>query len=142
MPLYELKCPDGHRAEVNLSFYDEIPPCQRCGSPMIRVTTTFAIKGKATLPSPPENMPQTWRGTYGGNREYLTQLRREAEARQNLEERHPELAGDRRPVLAHEGRFESKPLRAGDSLGSTPNHAGHAHGDGSAHNHHHDNTHP
>jgi hypothetical protein len=66
-------------------------------------------------------MPQTWRGTYEGNREYLTALRRTAEQRQVLEERHPELAGDRRPVLAHEGRFEVAPLRAGD-----PPPAGHA----------------
>jgi hypothetical protein len=39
-------------------------------------------------------------------------LRRTAEERRNLEERHPELAGDRRPVVAHEGHFEGAPLRA------------------------------
>jgi hypothetical protein len=59
-------------------------------------------------------------GTYEGNREYVTQLRRTAERRQALEDRHPELAGGRRPVLAHEGRFESAPLRAGDHIPVPP----------------------
>jgi hypothetical protein len=45
-----------------------------------------------------------------------------ADARRDLEARHPELAGDRRPVLAHEGRFEHAPLRAGDPP------PGHTHG--------------
>jgi len=30
-----------------------------------------------------------------------------------------ELAGDRRPIVAHEGRFEHAPLRAGDPLPKT-----------------------
>jgi hypothetical protein len=37
-------------------------------------------------------MPQTWRGTYNGDRD-----------RQRLEAKHPELAGDQRPIIAHEG---------------------------------------
>jgi hypothetical protein len=52
-------------------------------------------------------------------------LRRTAERRRALEDRHPELAGDRRPVLAHEGRFESAPLRAGDPIPPLPH--GHSH---------------
>lgn len=36
--------------------------------------------------------------------------------REKLEEKYPELAGDRRPVLAHEGAFANAPLRAGDPL--------------------------
>ena len=51
-----------------------------------------------------------------GDRDYVTHLRRTAEERTRLEERHPELAGDRRPIVAHEGRFEHAPLRAGDPL--------------------------
>ena len=35
-------------------------------------------------------------------------------ARQKLEEKYPELRGDQRPVLAHEGKYHDKPLRAGD----------------------------
>ena len=87
-----------------------------------KVPSVFGIGGRAArlLPPPPEAMPQTWRGTYEGNREYVTQLRRTAERRRALEDRHPELAGDRRPVLAHEGRFESAPLRAGDRIPAPP----------------------
>jgi hypothetical protein len=59
-------------------------------------------------------MPQTWKGTQRGDRDYVTHLRRVADARRDLESRNPELAGDHRPVLAHEGRFEGSPLRAGD----------------------------
>ena len=44
-------------------------------------------------------------------------------------ERHPELAGDRRPILAHEGPFASQPLRAGET---------HVGGHGHAHHHQHD----
>jgi alcohol dehydrogenase class IV len=32
-------------------------------------------------------------------------------------EKYPELRGDQRPVLAHEGRYHAKPLRAGDDAG-------------------------
>jgi hypothetical protein len=42
------------------------------------------------------------------------QLRRQWSARQKLEEKYPELRGDQRPVLAHEGKYHAKPLRAGD----------------------------
>jgi negative regulator of sigma E activity len=41
------------------------------------------------------------------------------EKRERLEERHPELGGDRRPILAHEGIFRDRPLRAGDDIGSS-----------------------
>jgi hypothetical protein len=62
-------------------------------------------------------MPQTWRGTYEGNPEYVGQLRRQWSAREKLEEKYPELRGDQRPVLAHEGKYHAKPLRAGDLRG-------------------------
>jgi hypothetical protein len=65
-------------------------------------------------------MPQTWKGTHRGDRDYVTLLRRTADARRDLEARNPELAGDRRPVLAHEGRFEGSPLRAGDPPPAAP----------------------
>jgi hypothetical protein len=42
------------------------------------------------------------------------QLRRQWDARRKLEEKYPELRGDQRPVLAHEGRYHARPLRAGD----------------------------
>lgn len=69
-------------------------------------------------------MPQTWRGTYNGDREYVTGLRRQWDQRQRLEAKHPEPAGDQRPIIAHEGRFHGAPLRAGDPV---PAH-GHGHG--------------
>jgi hypothetical protein len=34
-------------------------------------------------------MPQTWRGTYEGNPEYVGQLRRQWGAREKLEEKYP-----------------------------------------------------
>ena len=129
MPTYELVCEKGHHAEVLQSFYDEIPPCRVCGSSMTKLPPGFAIRGRAKLPPGPEAMPQTWRGTYGGNREFVAELRRSVDARQKLEERHPELAGDRRPILAHEGPFASQPLRAGET---------HVGGHGHAHHHQHD----
>jgi hypothetical protein len=74
-----------------------------------------------------EQMPQTWRGTYEGNPEYVGQLRRQWERRQKLEDTYEELRGDRRPVLAHEGRYHGAPLRAGDPI---PGAHGHTHGHG------------
>jgi hypothetical protein len=64
------------------------------------------------VPPPPERMPQTWKGTYRGDRDYVTHLRRVADARRDLEAR--------QPVLAHEGRFEHAPLGAGDPLPGHP----------------------
>jgi hypothetical protein len=59
-------------------------------------------------------------------------MRRTWEQRQKLEERHPEIAGDQRPILAHEGRYEKAPLRLGDpALGAKRGH-GHGHGHGHA----------
>jgi putative FmdB family regulatory protein len=134
MAIYQLRCDGGHSFEVIQSFAAPLPACPSCGGGMRKVPCRFGVGGRASasLPPPPEAMPQTWRGTYEGNREYVTALRRAAEQRQVLEERHPELAGDRRPVLAHEGRFEAAPLRAGDPVpaGSThgPRKTGSTHG--------------
>lgn len=120
MPIYELRCGHGHTFEVIQSFTAPLPPCPGCGTATTKVPSRFGIAGRAALPAPAEAMPQTWRGTYDGNREYITSLRRAAEQRRDLEDRHPELAGDRRPILAHEGRFEAAPLRAGDPPPSGP----------------------
>jgi putative FmdB family regulatory protein len=131
MPIYDLRCRGGHRFEVVQSFADALPTCPSCGAETAKVPASFGIAGAAgatrRLPPPPELMPQTWRGTYNGNREYVTSLRKTAEARQQLEERHPELAGDRRPIVAHEGRFENAPLRAGDPVPSGAGPVAHPH---------------
>lgn len=127
MPLYELRCTAGHRFEVLQSFSEPLPFCA-CGAETGKVPSAFGIGGSATLPPAPERMPQTWKGTYRGDRDYLKTLRRTAEQRRDLEERHPELAGDRRPIAAHEGRFEGAPLRAGAA--PTDGAGGHSHGAG------------
>ena len=117
MPVYELRCARGHRFEVLQPFSAPLPPCA-CGAASAKVPSAFGVSGQAVLPPPAERMPQTWRGTYGGDRAYLRELRRTAEQRRDLEARHPELAGDRRPIIAHEGRYEGAPLRAGDAAAS------------------------
>jgi hypothetical protein len=111
VPVYELQCEAGHRFEVLQSFTAPLPACA-CGAGTSKMPSAFGIGGTATVPPPPERMPQTWRGTYNANREYVTNLRRTAEERRKVEDKYPELAGDRRPVVAHEGHFHGAPLRA------------------------------
>ena len=72
-------------------------------------------------------MPQTWRGVYDGSPEYVDRMCRTWEQRQKLEERHPEIAGDQRPILAHEGRYEKAPLRLGDPALRAGHGQGHGH---------------
>jgi hypothetical protein len=120
LAIYQLRCAQGHSYEVIQSFDAPLPPCRSCGDEMRKVPASFGIGGAAVLPPRAEAMPQTWRGTYEGDRDYLTGLRRTAEQRQALEARHPELAGDRRPIVAHEGRYEGAPLRAGDPAPPAP----------------------
>lgn len=151
MPIYQIRCAGGHDFEVIQSFTAPLPPCPSCGGATRKIPVSFGIAGQAAgrLPPPAAAMPQTWRGTYEGDREYLRELRRTAERRQDLEARHPELAGDQRPVLAHEGRFAAAPLRAGDRLPADAPPAGtastpHRHGAGGHHQgaggHHHANA--
>ena len=111
-----------------------------------KVPSRPALHGTADPGLSKEQMPQTWRGTYNGNREYLTAMQRKWDQRQRLEARHPELAGDTRPVAAHEGRYEQAPLRVGDPVisapdasaappapASPPSPSGHGHGHGHSH---------
>lgn len=116
MAIYDLRCGGGHVFEVIQSFTAPLPDCPTCGAPTAKLPTRFCIGGGGTLPPPAEAMPQTWRGTYHANPEYVQELRRTVDRRRALEDRHPELANDRRPILAHEGRYESAPLRAGDAV--------------------------
>jgi hypothetical protein len=110
--------------------------CPACGAEAVKVPSQVALGGTANAGRSQEQMPQTWRGTCGANPEYVTQLRHEWQQRQRLEEKHPELQGDRRPVLAHEGRFEHAPLRAGDPLPGPESHS-HSHDHSRAHEHPH-----
>ena len=62
------------------------------------------------------NSPTTWNDTRQGNPDVLRGWHTAMTKRERLEEKYHELAGDRRPVLAHEGAFAGRPLKAGDAL--------------------------
>ncbi|MBE9375238.1 zinc ribbon domain-containing protein [Saccharopolyspora sp. HNM0983] len=128
MPIHEYRCACGRRFEGLLRRTDSPDPaCPGCGAAAHRIPSAAALSGQADPGPSREQMPQTWRGTYCGDREYVTGLRRRWERRAELEQRHPELAGDTRPVHAHEGRFHGAPLRSGDPLPAEP---GHRHAEG------------
>lgn len=115
MPLYDYCCPRGHLFEHMVPIAQRSQqPCPACGEVAAKVPSRVSLGGQASPGPSREQMPQTWRGTYEGNPEYLGQLRRQWAARSKLEEKYPELRGDQRPVLAHEGRYHAAPLRAGD----------------------------
>jgi putative FmdB family regulatory protein len=116
MPVYDYRCPDGHAFErlVPISA-GQSQDCPACGAVSAKVPSRVAILGRASPGPSKDQMPQTWRGTHDADREYVGHLRRQWEGRQRLEEKYPELAGDQRPVLAHEGRYQGAPLRAGDA---------------------------
>ena len=116
MPIHELSCETGRRSETLEASTAVLPARPVCGAATRKLPSGFGVGGSASVPPPPERMPQTWKGTHRGDRDYVTHLRRVADARRDLESRNPELAGDHRPVLAHEGRFEGSPLRAGDPV--------------------------
>lgn len=139
MPIYEYRCRCGRRFERFVRHVDdEAATCAGCGAQAAKVPSTLALGGHADPGLSRDRMPQTWRGTYRGDREYLNRLQRDWERRRNLEERHPELAGDTRPVLAHEGRFHDAPLRAGDPHPHPHPHShSHSHGQGHGHGHGH-----
>lgn len=63
-------------------------------------------------------MPKSWTGIAGGDPDAVAHWRQKMEKREQLEEKYPELGGDRRPILAHEGIFNGRPLRAGDDIGT------------------------
>ncbi|NPC95943.1 zinc ribbon domain-containing protein [Nocardioides sp. zg-DK7169] len=115
MPTYDYRCAEGHRYERLVPIRDrDLSSCPACGAAGTRLPAAAAIGGVASAGLSREQMPQTWKGTGGANPEYVRHLRRQWDGRQRLEEKYPELAGDRRPVVAHEGRYHDAPLRAGD----------------------------
>jgi putative FmdB family regulatory protein len=115
MPIYDYRCPHGHVFEKMTTIAARArQDCPVCGQPSGKIPSRVFLGGRADPGPPMEQMPQTWRGTYEGNPEYLGRLRRQWEARRKLEDSYEELRGDRRPVLAHEGRYHAAPLRAGD----------------------------
>ncbi|MGH8859713.1 MAG: zinc ribbon domain-containing protein [Jatrophihabitantaceae bacterium] len=115
--MYDYRCGVGHRYERIVPLCDDtVQACPVCGDASVKVPSRVALGGTAAVGRPMELMPQTWRGTHDGNRDYVTSLRGEWDRRQRMEDKHPELQGDRRPILAHEGRYEHSPLRAGDPV--------------------------
>jgi putative FmdB family regulatory protein len=84
VPLYDYCCPQGHVFEQ---------------------MATIAARAQQACPAC---------GQVGDKIPSRVTLRRQWGAREKLEEKYPELRGDQRPVLAHEGKYHDKPLRAGD----------------------------
>lgn len=127
VPIYVFKCGEcGLRFEELAGFDADAPGCPSCAGDTRKIPAGFSLGGQASAGLAKEQMPQTWRGTWGGDREYVTGLRRQWDRRRSVEARHPELAGDQRPIIAHEGRYHDAPLRAGDApLGGA---VGHGHG--------------
>lgn len=112
---YDVRCPDGHRFEVDLpSMFSANPDCTQCGQPTSRVPAVGCLKGWASPGPSRDAMPNTWRGIDRGDPAAVDHWRRQMSRREKLERKYPELAGDRSPVLAHEGVFATNPLRAGD----------------------------
>jgi putative FmdB family regulatory protein len=119
MIMYDFKCQQGHRFEALLtsSTVDD-PPCDDCGSPSRRVPSAIRLSGRASAGTSREQMPRSWQGINNGDAETVRHWHTQMAQREKLEEKYPELGGDRRPVLAHEGIFASKPLRLGDDIPS------------------------
>lgn len=132
MPIYEYACGCGHRFETLAKTVDSpAPPCPACGGAPRRTPSRVALLGRATLPPRREEAPRSWEQTNGGDRETILRWQHTLEQRQKIEEKYPELAGDSRPVLAHEGPYAAEPLRAGPPDQAHP--AGHAHAHTHAH---------
>lgn len=137
MPIYDYRCDCGLRFERLMGRDAPAPACPECGGESRKVPSRPALHGKADPGLSREQMPQTWRGVYHGNREYIASMRKQWERRQQLEEKYPEIAGDTRPVVAHEGRYEQVPLRAGEPIlrPSSEGSSSHGHGHGHGHSH-------
>lgn len=117
MPIYDYRCSTGHEFEA-LAPMDRsaVFDCVVCGAVSAKIPSRVHLSGSADAGIPSTSMPQTWRGTNEGNAERISQLRRQWAQRRGLEEKYEELRGDRRPILAHEGRYSRSPLRLGDHV--------------------------
>ena len=120
MILYDYQCVNEHRFEAAVtSMTDAAPDCPSCGAETAKRPSRVQLGGRASTGPSREQMPRSWNAVGQGNKETIRRWHDLAAAREKLEERHPELAGDRRPVLAHEGIFHRKPLRAGDDIATS-----------------------
>lgn len=118
MPLYEYSCPCGARFEKLVPFADADSPslsCPCCGAAGCRrLLSSAALLGRASPPPGRDAAPRSWQETNGGDRDTILHWQRTLERRRKLEEKYPELSGDTRPVLAHEGPYAGHPLHAQD----------------------------
>lgn len=120
MILYDYRCTNKHRFGAGVpSMSSPNPDCPECGAETQRVPTAFSIGGRASAGPSREEMPHSWQGIDGAHPESVKHWRKVAQKREKLEEKYPELGGDRRPILAHEGIFQGCPLRAGDDIGES-----------------------
>ncbi|MCI4012229.1 zinc ribbon domain-containing protein [Brevibacterium sp. ZH18] len=143
MIIYDFKCDEGHRFEAVVdSMTSPNPDCKACGSGSRRVPSRVKIGNSASAGTSRDEMPRSWTGISGGHPEAVSHWRKKMESREKLEEKYPELGGDRRPILAHEGIFNGRPLRAGDDIGAAVKDAAQAATSvtGSAHSHAHPAT--
>lgn len=120
MILYDFRCQEGHRFEAGIeSMLADNPACPGCGTATSRVPSAVRIGGAADAGPSRAEMPHSWQGIDRGRPEAVAHWRSKIEKREKLEAKYPELAGDRRPILAHEGIFQGRPLRAGDDIGAS-----------------------
>jgi putative FmdB family regulatory protein len=130
MPIYEYACGCGYRFERLARITDADappPPCPACGAAgSRRVPSVAALLGRAGVPPGREAAPRSWEQTNHGDPDTIRHWQRNLEQRGKLEEKYPELAGDNRAVLAHEGRYAASPLRAGEPAAPGGSH-GHSH---------------
>ncbi|HEY7275153.1 MAG TPA: zinc ribbon domain-containing protein [Trebonia sp.] len=144
MPIYEYACGCGYRFERLARIADAdapAPACPACGTADCRrVPSVAALLGRAAVPPGRDAAPRSWEQTNHGDRDTIRHWQRNLEQRGKLEEKYPELAGDNRAVLAHEGRYAARPLRAGDP--ATPGPPGSPPADPHGHHHPHGHAHP
>lgn len=126
MPIYEYACDCGCRFDRLARIADAdrpAPACPACGAGTRRVPSAAALLGQARVPPGRESAPRSWEQANHGDQDTIRHWRRNLEQRAKLEEKYPELAGDDRAVLAHEGRYAAAPLRADDPAPPAPPHA-------------------
>lgn len=116
MPIYDYVCACGNRFEALVPSHTSPAPRCACGAQPRRRPSAARLGGVADPGPSRDQAPKSWRSTGCGERETVAYWHQQMTRREKLEEKYPELAGDRRPVLAHEGRFAAAPLRAGDPL--------------------------
>jgi hypothetical protein len=94
----------------------ENPLCPACQTPTQRRPAAIRLHGRADPGPSQAERPRSWEQVNKGDPETVRGWQKAIEQREKLEAKYPELAGDNRPVLAHEGIFARNPLRVGDDL--------------------------